>query len=400
MRKIGSNSLWYSVSYKRVRKIYLTLVSIIITTQNRAQLLGRAISSVINQTYKNIEIVVVDDCSNDDTQEVVKKFQDRDSRIVYLKNNVQSGANVSRNNGITIAKGRFIAGLDDDDEFVENRIERFLEEYDTKFAFLTSLNIIKDGNHSITSTASKIVTLGDMYKDNITNQGFIERQRVIDVGLYDINLKAYQDYDMWLRLMIKYGNIKVIQEYLQVVHSDSDRNRISTDGTQKFSGYFCFYKKYKNILPLEERKNKLFLCYKIRKKKMSFSTMTRLRTQNNEGTLLNYYRSSDYAFCSYLGIQSLYKFIKSLPKDKQYIIYGYGSLGQLILPLIKENVIAIIDKNNLTVNDFNIPIITLDQLSNYDTPNVIITPIPNTKEIAKELKIYNCNIVQINLLVD
>lgn len=401
MCKVGSNSLWRSFSFKRVIilwEIYLALVSIIITTQNRAQLLERAVLSAINQTYENIEIIIVDDASTDCTEEIVKKYMSMDLRIRYLKNDICAGANVSRNKAIIASSGKFIAGLDDDDEFVNIRIERLVKEYDSSFAFITSLNIIKDRENSIYSVAPEITTLEDMYKDNITNQGLIERQRLLDIGLYDIGLKAYQDYDMWLRLMLRYGNIKVIQEYLQIVNSDSNRERITTNLTKRFSGYYCFYRKHRKVFPLNERKNKLFLLYKIRKKRISFNTVAKLRTENNEHLLLEYYMHMNDPSWGYSIIQSLYEFTEDLSKEKKYILYGNGSLAHLILPLMKENIIAIVDRHqNIDRHGFNIPIIDIEMLSNYDNPNIIITPIPHIDDIEKQLKIYNPNIIYIDL---
>lgn len=376
----------------------MALVSIIITTQNRAQLLEKAILSAINQTYKNIEIIIVDDASTDYTEEIVKIYISMDTRIRYLKNDICAGANVSRNKAIIASSGKFIAGLDDDDEFVNIRIEKLVKEYDSSFAFITSLNIIKDGENSIYSVAPKSTTLEDMYKDNITNQGLIERQRLLDIGLYDTRLKAYQDYDMWLRLMLRYGNIKVIQEYLQIVNSDSGRDRITTNVTERFSGYYCFYKKHKKIFPLNERKNKLFLLYRIRKKRISFNTVAKLRTQSNEHLLIEYYMHINNPSWGYSIIQSLYEFIEDLPKEKKYILYGNGSLTHLILPLMKENVIAIVDINqNIDKHGFNIPIINIEMLRDYDNPNIIITPMPYIDDIKKQLKIYNSNIIDIDL---
>ncbi len=118
------------------------LVTIIITTYNRCKLLPRALKSAINQTYSNIEIIVVDDASNDYTTQIVQEYLLNDTRIKYIKNENRSGANMSRNKAILAAKGTFIAGLDDDDEFLPDRIRLLVKNYDPSYAFVTSLNII------------------------------------------------------------------------------------------------------------------------------------------------------------------------------------------------------------------------------------------------------------------
>jgi len=89
-------------------------VSVIIPTYNRAHTIGRAIKSVLNQTYQDFEIIVVDDGSTDNTEEVVKSF--RDKRIRYIQHKKNKGAAAARNTGIKSAKGKYIAFQDSDDD--------------------------------------------------------------------------------------------------------------------------------------------------------------------------------------------------------------------------------------------------------------------------------------------
>lgn len=102
------------------------LVSVIIPFQNRIAYTIEALESVLNQSHKKIEVILVDDNSNEDATKL-SKIVSRDKRIVIIKNGVQSGAAISRNNGINIAQGEFIAFLDSDDLFFQGKIERQLE---------------------------------------------------------------------------------------------------------------------------------------------------------------------------------------------------------------------------------------------------------------------------------
>lgn len=95
-------------------------VSVIITTYNRADLLPRAVNSVLSQTFEDYEVIIVDDCSTDHTQEVIAKFAD--SRIRPLRHEVNRGASAARNTGIANALGEYIAFLDDDDELTPNSV--------------------------------------------------------------------------------------------------------------------------------------------------------------------------------------------------------------------------------------------------------------------------------------
>lgn len=97
-------------------------VSVIIPTHNRSDRMIRAVDSVRKQTYKNLEIVIVNDASVDDTEEVVRKIDDE--RIVYLKIEKSQGANHARNVGVSHSTGEYLAFLDDDDEWFDEKIEK------------------------------------------------------------------------------------------------------------------------------------------------------------------------------------------------------------------------------------------------------------------------------------
>lgn len=112
------------------------LVSIIMPSYNTGKFITETINSVINQTYTNWELIIVDDCSTDNTDEVVAQFNDE--RIRYLKNPKNSGAAVSRNYALREAKGKWIAFLDSDDLWLPEKLEKqiaFMEKNDYKFTF-------------------------------------------------------------------------------------------------------------------------------------------------------------------------------------------------------------------------------------------------------------------------
>jgi len=103
------------------------LVTIVIPTYNRGYILSRAIKSVLNQTYQNMEIIIVDDGSKDNTEEVVKKFTD--TRIQYIRHSENRGLSAARNTGIKNSKSDFVAFLDSDDEYLPEKIEKSLEVF-------------------------------------------------------------------------------------------------------------------------------------------------------------------------------------------------------------------------------------------------------------------------------
>ncbi len=231
------------------------LVSAIIPTKDRAEMLRRALQSVIRQTYHPIEIIVVDDGSTDQTETVIKEM---DSTIKYFKNEVPRGAPYARNQGIEVAKGVFVAGLDDDDEWHPERIERLVKAYEEQFSFVTSNVRMQYANHSVVWHKQKIITLDDLlYSNQVGNQVLVKRKRLLEVGGFDEALKAEQDYDLWIRLCARFGPIKNVRKPLQTIHLEHEQERISNPSTQ-FEGYLALYKKHKNKKNRAQRKYHLY----------------------------------------------------------------------------------------------------------------------------------------------
>jgi glycosyltransferase involved in cell wall biosynthesis len=262
---------------KTMREGY-PLVSAIITTHNRASLLPRALDSVLNQTYPYIEIIVIDDGSTDNTQNVIKSYVNKYPAIISILNEQSMGACYGRNMGFKRASGKFVTGLDDDDEWLPQRIERFVEEY------RPSMSMIGAGSNVVlemgevefmphTPGQLSVINLDDMlYKNVFGNQAFIERERMLELNGFDESLPSAQDYDMWLRVIEKFGSAVNIQEALQNIFVDHNCNRI-TLSTGKFSGYFLCYRKHKHLMSRSHRRFQLFTLYRARGKRMSLITM-------------------------------------------------------------------------------------------------------------------------------
>lgn len=181
------------------------LVSIITPSYNCAQFVAASIRSAQAQTYQNWEMLLADDCSTDDTETIVKAFND--PRIRFFKNTKNSGAAVSRNQALREAKGRWIAFLDSDDLWEPQKLEkqvRFMEENGYKFSYTKYAEMDANGNDTgvIVSGPKKITKTGMfafcwpgcltvMYDANA-------------VGLIQIeDIKKNNDYAMWLKVCKK-----------------------------------------------------------------------------------------------------------------------------------------------------------------------------------------------------
>ena len=179
------------------------LVSVVIPTCNRAALLTRAIQSVRQQTYGNLEIIVVDDASTDDIQKIVGSFAD--PRICYIRHDTNRGGSAARNTGIRAANGNFVAFLDDDDEWVAEKAEeqvKILRDYDAVMCTWDQAT----GDLSKLDL-KKTVDLDDLRKGKFTAGGtgvLIAKANVFKEIMFDETLPRYQDWDLFIRIGMKH----------------------------------------------------------------------------------------------------------------------------------------------------------------------------------------------------
>ncbi|HII60985.1 glycosyltransferase family 2 protein [Pyrococcus horikoshii] len=146
------------------------LVSVVLPTYNRAKVLPRAIESVLNQTYTNIELIIVDDGSRDNTKEIIREFQSQDERIVYLRNKRNLGANAARNIGIMHSTGEFIAFMDSDDMWLPWKLERQIK---IMYSSLNSYPIVYSGFIRIYKTDKNKVILSYYPKNPLQFQQIV-----------------------------------------------------------------------------------------------------------------------------------------------------------------------------------------------------------------------------------
>ena len=182
---------------------------------NTARWIKESIESVINQTYQDWELIVVDDCSTDNTEEIVKSF--KDSRIRFFKNEVNSGAALTRNKAIKEARGEWIAFLDSDDLWTEDKLSKmvsFMKENNYSFAYHEYVKIDEEDNPlNIYVSGPKVVTKRRMYNYGYPGcLAFIYSAKVH--GLIQIkDIKKNNDYAILLKLC-KTANCYLLKENL------------------------------------------------------------------------------------------------------------------------------------------------------------------------------------------
>lgn len=185
----------------------MKMVTAIITTHNRLDLLKRAIDSVYAQTYPNIELIVVDDASTDGTLEYCKNLP---LQYIYIPKEESKGGNYARNQGIRAAKGEYVAFLDDDDYWLPTKLEKQVALIESKDCELVHcgrrLEIIKGDRVTYRDLLPNPLEYGDMHKKILfsitttTTNILVKRNALFEVGLFDENLRFWQEYELTIRL--------------------------------------------------------------------------------------------------------------------------------------------------------------------------------------------------------
>ena len=227
-------------------------VSIIIPTKNRPRLLARAVNSVIKQKYQNWELLIV----NDSEINLSNNFSDH--RIQITNNNNKPGANGARNTGINLAKGKYIAFLDDDDTWGQEKLLKQVQIMDATKSLLcyTGKNIIiRKENISIkkysykTCFISPKITLQLQNYIGTTSSVIIRSDVFNDIIKFDEEINSLQDYDLYLKLVDK-GEIAGIPEGLVTYYFDDSIKHISVNNKAMFFSAWKIYRKQRGYARL------------------------------------------------------------------------------------------------------------------------------------------------------
>jgi len=235
-------------------------VSIIIPTFNRCQLLQEAIKSVLNQTYHNFELIVVDDYSQDGTLDVVKNFND--ARVVYLRQKENGGISVACNAGIKKAKGEFIFILNDDDLLAPFALEELVKKINgsdlSKVGGVYGWSWWVDNNgrtSRIIDSRVRGYIFRKILRKHIFTNVLVKKLVFSEVGFYKENLRKNEDLDFYLRLAKNY-QLDFIPEILTIIRghkkehlsSFSKNNILSANNVLK--NYDCNFGIGRNILAI------------------------------------------------------------------------------------------------------------------------------------------------------
>ncbi|WP_242086135.1 glycosyltransferase [Microbacterium lacticum] len=220
------------------------LVSVIMPVLNRADMVGKAIESVLSQTHRQLELIVVDDGSTDSTRDIVAEYARADSRVRLLAG-PHAGVSATRNTGLSEASGEFIAFLDSDNSWTRRFLELSLAALDRSQAVATHAALRLHGDEGSIEYRGGDAQLADLQLGNSVDLNVIvvRSHALHQVGHFDVTLRRWVDYDLVLRLA-KIGRL----EYLPFIGCEYDNK--TTDGriTQGESLHWQWVVKERNLI--------------------------------------------------------------------------------------------------------------------------------------------------------
>ncbi len=209
------------------------LISVIMPTYNCARFIEETINTVINQTYRNWELIIVDDCSKDNTERIVEKLKLKDSRIKYFKFEENQGAAMARTKAMKMAKGDYMAFLDSDDLWVEDKLEKqlkFMNDNNYNFTCTAYMQIDEQGKElgKIIKTKTKVDYNRLLLDCPVGNSTVM--YNVDSLGKFEVpNIRKRNDDALWLQILKKekyiYGMPEVLMKY-RIRQNSISRNKL------------------------------------------------------------------------------------------------------------------------------------------------------------------------------
>ncbi len=265
------------------------MVSVIITTHNRCNLLDRAIQSVLNQTYKDFELIVVADGCTDGTDLLMKKYES-EKQIRYIQYSPAKGGNHARNKGIQNSHGEFIAFLDDDDAWLPEKLGlqvAKIEEDPECVLVYTGIRVVYVNEcveYSSIPKAdgdlSKVLLFGNIIGS--TSTPLIKKSVLDNSGLFDEQLYARQDYDLWLRIS-EFGKVLVIPNEMVIYYNYTTGKQVSAITNRYVDAIAYINKKY------SKRINNLSPKEKLIKESSEYCLLANNAMRNNNKSLSRSY---------------------------------------------------------------------------------------------------------------
>lgn len=278
-------------------KKFMPKISIIIPTYNSEKFIDKTIQSVINQTYKDWELIIVDDFSKDRTREILKEWQKKDERIhlIFLDKN-SGGPALPKNIGIENAKGKYVAFLDHDDKWLQEKLEKqyklFEQSKNEKLGLVYCfINIVDDNKKTLLKHNKNYK--GNVIKEMVNSNFIVTSSCVItkldifkQIGLFDTRFKIPDDWDMWIRIVEAGYEFDFVSDYLinYVIHEKN--SSLESKKLDKKNDFLLMYNKHEKYFNQYSLKATGDYYYKIGKNKIARKWYTKY-IFSNSGNLEN-----------------------------------------------------------------------------------------------------------------
>lgn len=301
-------------------------VSIVLPTYNGERYIRESIDSILNQTYKDWELIIVNDCSTDNTINIIEEYAEKDKRIKIINNKKNEKLPKSLNIGFREAVGEYLTWTSDDNAYLDRALEemvKFLEQNSKYQMVCAQMDFVdKNGNFMY-----KHVEYSDllMFYNDCVGACFMYRNKVLrEVGEYDTEKFCIEDYEYWMRIIKKYGSIGFLKETLYKYRKHEE----SLTDTKK---------EYIKSQLLKYRISEIdWILYNLQNEP---ELITRMYCEfiHDENELFFLDKASKV-------IPEL-KLLKEKEGGKKYIIWGAGNYGRRALATLKDEVYCFADKN-------------------------------------------------------
>lgn len=378
------------------------MVSVIIPVYNRESTIKRAIDSVLNQTYRNIELIVVDDGSTDSTMNILRQVEGE--KIIIIGQD-HKGANAARNLGIENAKGEYIAFQDSDDEWMPEKLEKqiaYMIANEHEACYCAFYMCGKDGHNIIPSNYLDKERLekglANVLKDGnvVSTQTLVINQNIVaEIGMFDEDMPRLQDYEYVLRIIRK-KQIGYVDEPLVRVHYSADS--ISNDDEKLEEAYYMLYRKHGDFLNIDILLKECLQSDSIEFHEREFYEKIQ-RINDCLGKYPKYEKvvihkaiidmlCSRYMQLSHFNRKEYEMRVEGL-RSGEFAIYGAGDLGKRIFfELSKKNLkpkFFLVTRNENGGELYDVPIIELRQCDEKNLEIIIGISIERQYELIKNL---------------
>lgn len=360
-------------------------ISVVLPVYNGEAHLAKSIQSVINQTFTDWELIIVNDCSTDSSLEIMKAYAEKDSRIKIINNATNKKLPASLNIGFSYANGKYLTWTSDDNRYRNNAFKVMYEYMESNLdcGMVAADCCIEFGNSGEKHIEEILYT--DLKYNNTVGACFLYRKSIADeIGGYDENMFLVEDYEYWLRI---YERFKI--EHIPICLYDYLKHDNSLTATREKdikNQLFNLRKKYREFIFADIDKTKLH--------DMFFETYFCVEDKNEQENLFMKYGFEERY------IQMLHS-CRSIDDEKKYILFGAGKIGKRLIDILGSENVAYFADNNVSKigqtycgkkiispdslrnihEEYNILISTktgdvivhqMEQLSGYDISNYVL----------------------------